>query len=396
MKKLLLTLVLALSVLISYAQNTSEQESKRSRLEQEIQLLEKQLKDNSSKSTNALANIKLISQREVARRALIKESDKEIAALSDSLTLCNREIRNIQSRLDTMTLYFNRLVKNAYKNRDARVWYMYLLASENIGQATKRYAYLRDLSGQMNSQATKIKQTKEELEKKQESLKTMMAKAERVRNARKLELDKLVQEETQTKKLVTQLNNQKTKYQKELNTKKKQVEDLDKEIQRIIAAAIKQQNSSSKTSGSASKPIDYTLGKEFQTNKGILPWPANGPVADHFGRHNHPVYKSLVMPFNNGVNVTVAKGTEVKAVFNGEVTRVIVMPGYNKCVLVQHGDYFTFYCKLGTVSVKAGDKINTGQTLGIVDTIDGLTQYHFQLWKGTTPQDPELWLRPRD
>ena len=142
-------------------------------------------------------------------------------------------------------------------------------------------------------------------------------------------------------------------------------------------------------------PEDFKLSGEFEANKGRLPWPAVGPVADHFGQHAHPVYKSVKLPFNNGINITVAKGTEVKCVFNGEVKRVIVMPGYNKCALVQHGEYFTFYCKLSSVSVKAGDKIKAGQTVGIVDTIDGQTQLHFQLWKGTTPQNPELWLKSR-
>lgn len=69
------------------------------------------------------------------------------------------------------------------------------------------------------------------------------------------------------------------------------------------------------------------------------------------------------------------------------------MPGYNKCVLVQHGNYFSFYCKLGNVNVKVGDKVKTGDTIGTVDTLDGSTQLHFEIWKGTTPQNPETWLR---
>ena len=69
------------------------------------------------------------------------------------------------------------------------------------------------------------------------------------------------------------------------------------------------------------------------------------------------------------------------------------MPGYNQCILVQHGDYYTFYCKLGDVSVKAGDKVKAGTLLGHVDTISGETQLHFQVWKGTDSMDPEKWLR---
>lgn len=387
MRRLFLIISLAFATAaICPAQDTKEQEVRKIRLEKEIQMLEDQLKANSSKSSNALANIKIISQKEAARRALLKESEKQLAAIDDSLKLCTNEIRDIQARLDTMTLYYNKLVRNAYKNRDAKVWYMYLLASDDLNQASKRFSYLKNLSGQMNIQAGKIKDARTELEKKMENLKVLRADAERLKNSRKLELDKLKQEENQTRKLVSQLNSQKSRYQKELSSKKKQVEALNKEIQKMIASAKK----------SSKAPADIALEKEFQANKGKLPWPADGPVADHFGRHNHPVYKSLVMPFNNGINVSVAKGTPIKAVFDGVVSKIIVMPGYNKCVLVEHGDYFTFYCKLGSVSVKAGDKLKTGQTVGVVDTIDGLTQFHFQLWEGTNPRDPELWLRPRD
>ena len=74
--------------------------------------------------------------------------------------------------------------------------------------------------------------------------------------------------------------------------------------------------------------------------------------------------------------------------------QIVVMPGYNKCVLVQHGSYFTLYCKLGDISVKAGDKVKTGQQLGTVETLQGETQLHFQLWSGREPQNPEAWLRP--
>ena len=62
---------------------------------------------------------------------------------------------------------------------------------------------------------------------------------------------------------------------------------------------------------------------------------------------------------------------------------------------VQHGkNYFTFYCKLGTVSVKVGDKVVTGQVLGTMETLSGQNQMHFELWKDNVPQNQmhfELW-----
>ena len=152
---------------------------------------------------------------------------------------------------------------------------------------------------------------------------------------------------------------------------------------------------SGKSGSKSSKAVDYKLAAEFEANKGKLPWPADGPVVEKFGKHNHPVYTSITMPFNNGIGISLSPGTYVNSVFDGEVKRVIMMPGYNKCVLVQHGNYFSFYCKLGQVSVKAGDKVKTGQTIGQVDTIDGQAMLHLQIWKEKTPQNPEAWLRSR-
>ena len=150
-----------------------------------------------------------------------------------------------------------------------------------------------------------------------------------------------------------------------------------------------------KNSSAKSTPVDYALGKEFSSNKGKLPWPVEGPVVETFGVHYHPVYKQLKLPDSDGISIAVSDGTPVKAVFEGVVKNVIVQPGYNKCVLVQHGDWFTFYCKLGSVSVKAGDKVKTGQVLGTVESIAGVTQLHFQLWSSKGPQNPLPWLRPK-
>ena len=144
---------------------------------------------------------------------------------------------------------------------------------------------------------------------------------------------------------------------------------------------------------SAKTEYDKKLAAEFSRNKGNLPWPADGPVVDRFGQKYHPVYKNLKLPPNNGVDIALSKGTKVRAVFDGVVKQIVVMPGYNKCILVQHGNYFTFYCKLGSTSVKAGDKIKTGDLLGTVDVINDQILLHFQVWQGNKPQNPEHWLR---
>ena len=384
--------VLLLSGAGLQAQDTARQESRRDALRKEIAQLEQQLKENSSKSKNALTELKLVRKQVATRRELVAESEREIRALTDTIAVRQQAADRLRERLETMETYYRRLVRNAYKNRDARVWYSYLLSSKNLGQASRRYAYLRDLSGTMNTQARRLKEMRSALEDDLARLTMLKAEAEAVRKAREQDLQALRQEELRSDRIVANLQKDKNRYQKELNTKRKQVEALNREIERIIAQAIEKQNHKTVTNSQA---VDTKLSGEFAANKGKLPWPADGPVVERFGKHNHPVYTTLVMPANNGVNIGLSPDAEVKAVFDGEVKRIIVMPGYGRCILVQHGAYFTFYCKLGHVDVKNGDKVKTGQTLGRIDTIDGQTELHFEVWKEKEPENPELWLRKK-
>jgi len=389
--------VLLLSGTGLQAQDTAKQESRRNALRKEIAQLEMQIKENASKSKNAMTELKLVRKQVATRRELVAESEREIRALTDTIAARQAAADRLRERLRTMEEHYRRLVRNAYKNRDARVWYSYILSSKNLGQASRRFAYLRKLSGTMNNQARKLIEMRHTLEEDLARLTALKKEAEAVKKTREQDLQALRQEELRSDRLVSNLQKDKNRYQKELNTKRKQVEALNREIERIIAQAIadakKKEQQANRKTVSSSQQVDVKLSGEFAANKGKLPWPADGPIVESFGKHNHPVYTTLVMPANNGVNIGLSPDAEVRAVFDGEVKRIIVMPGYGRCILVQHGAYFTFYCKLGHVDVKNGDKIKTGQLLGRIDTIDGQNELHFEVWKEKEPENPELWLR---
>ena len=381
-------LVWAVSSFGASAQDTKAQEARKAKLEREIAIIDKQLSENASRSNAMLSNLTLIRKKVSNRKALVAESDRQIKKYSDDIYLKQRQINRLQARVDTLTAHYSRLVLSAYKNRDSRIWYMYILASENLGQAFRRYSYFKNLSSQMNEEAKVIKKSQAELVAQREELAAMKKEAQAVKTERVKELQKLSAEEKQAAKVVKDLQKNKKKYQSQLAAKKKEVLALNREIERIVAAAMKKPSS-----GKKQAPIDYKLAEEFSKNKGKLPWPVEGPVVERFGRHFHPVYKNLELPPNNGIDIAVSKGTEIRSVFKGTVKQVFVMPGYNQCVLVGHGNYLTFYCKLKSVNVKAGDKVNTGDIIGKVDTINGNTQFHFEVWYGTKPQNPEVWLR---
>lgn len=361
-------------------QNSSQ---KKAKLEREIAILDQQLKENASKVKSANTALKLTRKKISARKGLLAESDAQISTLDKRINEKSGKIDSLEARYALLSGNYDKLVRTAYKNRDSRIWYMYLLSSDGLTQGLRRYGYLKSMAASLNAQALEIKDTRARLEEEKAGLVKLREEASVLRNTRVVELKQLEKDENSSRQLVASLGKDKARYQKELAAKKRQVQALNAELNKMVK----------KSGGKPKTEVDAKLDKEFAANRGKLPWPADGPVVDSFGKHYHPVYKNVELPFNNGVNIALGKDSAVKAVFDGTVSNVVVIPGYNQCILVQHGGYFTFYCKLASVNVKAGDKVRTGQVLGRVDTIAGETQLHFELWEGKTPRNPELWLK---
>ena len=403
---LLVLFLCLLAVLPGSAQSKRSLENQISRLEKDIALLNRQLKENSRSSEKALSSLTLVRRKISAREQLIAECDRSIRILDDSVRTCQREIDRLQARNDTLTRYYDRLVRSAYKNRDSRMWYMYILSSDNMSQAFRRFGYLRSFSSEMSAQAVRIRENAALLEVQKQNFLQMRNEADALRAQRVEERSKLQEEEQESAQLVDRLGKDRKKYQQQLQEKNRQKEKLNREVAELIrkeqaAAAAKKKNagksSSTGKAAAGGKTVDTTvdakLSSEFSANRGRLPWPVEGVVVERFGKHTHPVYKNVELPQNNGVTIAVQKGAQAKAVFDGTVTQIVVLPGYNQCVLVRHGSYFTLYSKLKSVAVKVGDKVKTGQVVGTVDTIGGEDQFHFELWNGSTPQNPENWLR---
>lgn len=366
------------------AQDVSAQKEQKKRLEEEISFIDNQLKGIVSQQKATDEQLALIRRKADNRKALVKMADRTIDSIQREINAKNLKINTLQSKLDTLERHYSSLVYNAYKNRDDKVWFMYVLASENIGQGFRRFSYLKNMSQAVSGQAESIRQTKDSIESQKELLSKMMAEAGAAKEAREKEYKLILEEERKAKGVANKLAKNKSEFTKQLAKKRQQVNKLNKEIERLVGATVKQQQKNS-------EKIDYTLAGKFEQNKGKLPWPVQGVVTAPFGKHRHPVYKNIELPQNNGIDITTSKMAQVKCVFDGEVRQILLMPGYNQCVLVQHGTYFSFYCHLGKVTVRSGQKVKTGEVLGMLE--EGGSVLHFQIWNGTEKQNPAFWLR---
>ena len=368
----ILSLFMALPAL--QAQSIDSHKELKKKIEQEISFINNQLKNLNTKQKATRENLTLIQKKASNRKAIISQLDVQIRDAEKQIEAKNAEIQKLQREIDTLGAYYSRLVYNAYKNRNTKAWFMYVLASENIGQGYRRLSYIKNLSGTVKEQAEKIRTKREELEREKKLLEGMVAQANKTRGDRQREYKTLVAEEKE--------------YRKELAAKRKEVERLNREIQQMVqksVAADKKKN----------LPVDTKLSGSFEQNKGKLGWPvARGVITEQFGVHFHPVYKNIKLPENNGITIKTDKNAEVHCVFEGVVKQIVMMQGYGQCVLVQHGAYYTFYCKLRKVSVKSGQKVATGAVLGYLEADGNASSIHFQIWKGTQKQNPESWLRP--
>lgn len=394
MRKILLIAVAVLTLIPSaYGQKSkSSTQSKLNAVKKEIAALDGRIKANESQSADALSRLTLTRKKIDAGKVLVSTISAELDSINAQIAEKQIEVAQAERNLVEMKNTYEKIVKTAYLNRNKRSTFLLVLSGADFPQMMRRAIYISNASSKLQEQALVILHEKESLEISLNELDLLRKESQTLLNQRNTELNDLRSAEKKEQREINSLKSKRKSYERQLRQKQKEAESLNATLKKLIeqemAAAKKSSSKSPASKGSKKASVNPALSNAFAKSKGKLPYPADGTVVASFGEHYHPVYTKVKLPFNNGCNIATSAGAAVKAVYEGTVSNVVVIPGYNQCVLVQHGDYYTFYCKLSEVRVKAGDKVKQGTILGTVDN-----ELHFQLWKGGDPQDPELWIK---
>lgn len=343
------------------------------------------------------------------------------------------EIRRLRGQLCEKQENYGKSMRGLYKRHSAQDKLLFVLSAETFSQSLRRIRYLQEYADWQKRQAKEIIAKQQEIDLKKQEMEKTRAEKRALLGTRQEESKKLQSEEAVQKEEVQQLNKKQKDLKAELRKKQKQAEALNRQIEKLIAEEIaraeaearaarekaeraaREQAAKRKSSGgnTADKPMreervaatkgGYAMTKEerqlsdnFGSNRGKLPYPVTGryTVVATFGEQQHSELK-YVRTSNSGIDIQTAPGADARAVFNGVVTRVFVVPGYNNSVIVRHGNYLTVYSNLSQVYVKAGDAVSTRQALGKIysDPEEGqATILHFQLWKEKTKLNPLPWL----
>ncbi|WP_295728562.1 peptidoglycan DD-metalloendopeptidase family protein [uncultured Muribaculum sp.] len=418
-----------------------EQRDTRNAIRQTAEQIESN-KRNTARSLSRLESLDAdmaVNARSIERiSAQVDSIDSRIRALTDSVDA-------LEKKLGQMRESYGRMVRRIHEHqRGTTSALAFIFSAETVSQGYRRMRYLKEVSAWRERRSQEIAGRADTLRRQKEHLSAMHAeKAASLSQLAAARRDLKASQE-QTARIVDQLKKESTSLRQVLKEKEAKARALDAELDRLIAeeqrrqeeeqrreeerrrklALEKQKKESSspapkgdkkgKDAGKAtpsapSKTPDrqqrtYATADEtraltgsFESNKGRLLFPVSGRyrVVRPFGRRQHPELPHVVTE-NAGIDIEVSAGATARAVFAGKVSAIFRQPGYNTIVMVRHGRYLTIYAGLTDITVRNGQELKQGQTIGKVfaDPDDeGRAVLHFELRREKEKLNPSLWVK---
>lgn len=404
----------------AFAQTSKELKRKKEALQREIELAQRNLNKTTSGKKLTLGQINAIKAQIRLRQEKIATINSEMKNLDQQIHENTNKVQNLKGRLADLKKEYAGMIRFAQRNRNSYDKMMFIFAASDFNQAYKRIKYLQQFGQYRKKQAAYIQGTEKQLSNQIVILdKNLKNKGSLLKEevTEKSKLDKNKNEQTE---VLSKLSKQEKRFKQDIQKKRQQQSAIDRQIQaaiareiaaarkkaeeeerereRIAAAKAKAENKTTPTTAESkpktnsealrSTPEAAKLSDAFEANRGSLPSPvATGYITGRFGTYK--VDQATAM--RNGVVFQTSEGAAVRAVFNGTVSTVFQQYGKYYVVII-HGEYFTVYEGLQSVSVSKGQKVTTKQSIGTAGTADGVPELGFQIHRGSVAQNPESWL----
>jgi septal ring factor EnvC (AmiA/AmiB activator) len=385
-------MLIIISLIISsiYSQDKEKLQDLQSKARKDIEYANKILDETREKKKYSLNELNVLEYKINARNKYIKELNREIINTNKKIGENISLIGSLEADLENIKNEYAKIVVNAYKKREQNILLMYLLASESFNQAYKRIRYIQQYAEYKKKQAKLIVAFKSIIEQKIKELNKFKEEKEKLMVQKERENISIIREKSDKEVLIKELTKKERELIKEIEEKNRLAEEIKKELEKLIEAERNRQK------GMVYKltPEEILITENFEKNMGKLPWPTKyGIITGRYGEQNHPVLKNIKIR-NDGIDISTVRNAEVRAIFNGKVSRIFSLPGENYTVIIKHGNYYTLYHNLKNIRVNSGETVYTKQNIGNVYTDEKTNQtiLHFQIWKESKNNNPELWL----
>jgi len=380
------------------------------------------LAQTQQKKEASIGQLNALKEKLTVQQGVIRNISTELKTVETDVRQTEGQVQQTQQSLEQLRAEYARMIYAASKTANGYNRIMLLFAADSFNSFLRRLRYVRQYSEVRQAQAAQINATQQKLSRQLTNLNEQRQQKSTLLSSQISEKKNLINLKTQQDQVVTKLSQQEENLRQELARRQQAVQRLDNLIaQRVreeiaraarVAAAARAARAKAGGPGSTSRtstadedastsrvnrvtltPETAALSSSFADNHGRLLWPvAHGFISQHFGRHAHPVLKNVVVE-NRGVDIQTNAGEPVRAIFDGKVLTVSSVPGMNNIVMIQHGEYFTVYAKLRSVSVREGQEVKARATIGTVQTnSEGTSEVQFQLWRNSANLNPESWL----
>lgn len=392
---LFLWIVLLCSNSIFSQNNRKQLEKQKEAIQKELKEINSLLFKNKKQKASTFTDIENINYKIQRKQEVIKLTNRQINLLNIELEKNKNQQVDLSKRLKEVKAAYKEMILRSYKSKSGKNKLMFVLSSESFFQAFKRTQYIKQYAAFRRNQANKIVTISDELKLINDELIERKKLKETLLTNNRLTQKSLEKEKNQANEIAFKLKSQEKKYKKNILAKQKESLKIDKQIDKLIREAIAASNKTKTKSNSFNlTPEAIALAKNFELNKGKLPWPVSrGVVIQRFGTQPHPVVKTAKIK-SNGIVIATEKSAKVKTVFKGQVLSVLKFRGSNPTILIQHGNYITAYKNLSKVFVSKGDVLESGQAIGEVFTnkTNSQSTIQFSIFKKTTPLNPLFWI----
>ena len=396
-KNILLLITLIISFGLKAQKKSDQLKIQEKKLISKIANTKLLIKETKNSEKLTLTDIGIINNQINYREKLISNYNFQLRKLDENIHEINRQIISLENTIGVLKEEYQKMLMYAFKNRNPNYKYLYIISSSSFSEAFHRMKYIQHYADYRKKQIERILKNQTDLAIEKELLSTEIDKKYLLIESKKSEKENYLNDKKTQEVSLKKLKQNEDILVKQLNEQSKKRKLISNAIRKAIEKEVRSTIKESKTATFSLTPEGMELSKSFVSNKGRLCWPVErGEISSKYGKHRHHLVNTATVE-NNGIDIVTTKNANVRAVFGGKVTSVLIIPGAGKVIMVSHGEYRTVYANLQEVFIKKGDLLSAKQNIGkLLINEEGVSESHLEIWKiastGMNIVNPSLWL----
>jgi len=358
--------------------NTQPNHERLRKIRDEIRQVEKKIAASKKKESTVLYTIHNIDIDIDLAQSLILNLSNEQKKREREISRIERDLDETKAELERLQGLLSKRLVTAYKHGRVQDIEL-LLTARSLNDGLLWLEYQKRLAENDLRNYINIKEKRERIARDKNLLTLELNKKKTALTDRLREEGKLKKKKTKRQNVLYQIRQDASLLKRRLQEK----ENAAKEIKRLITNM--ERNSTPLPMLKPETP--------FSELKGRMLWPTAGKVVARFGRYRHPQLKTITE--NIGIDIQAPAGKAVQVVASGKVTVITWQRGRGNILIVSHyGGYYSVYTHLQEIDVNLMEEVKLGQVLGTVGESGSINGplLHFEIWKGTSKLNPELWL----